>query len=382
MDKLAIIAFWNISEQDNKFYIASTHYSYLEYACSKFSKVYLVSSSLVKENISGLSELSSFNNLEVVKLPFIAHYADAYRYFFRIINVFKKIAKKTDIIYCRVPDPFCWFPAFIAKRKTIMHYVGDTIDATWHNQQWNVFHKTVLLLGYLPEYILTLIASARCTVYTNGKHLQNKLLKYKIKAQPVISSTIGIAELKEPKPFLRSVPPKMIYVGYLRFAKGMNLFKRLWLKLKLIYPNFKFDVVGTGEMAQDITDFVKANSLEENVILHGHIDCKSTLKQMLRDSDLFIFPSLSEGSPRVVIEAMAEGLPVLSTPVGSLPDTFIDGKTIRYFNFDREDEVLRLINEYLTDSKPFEIMRNCAFEIVKRSYTKEKFLSQIYSLEK
>lgn len=377
---IAFLASWNLLKVRGEYFIMGTHYTYLQYASMHFDKIYLISSVRDSDEKSNQKSIAEFHNIEVVELPNTTSYVGAISNVKRYYEAIKYVKDKVDFIYCRVPDPFCWLPRLKYGMPSVMHFVGDTIDATKHNEKWNWFRKAIMITGYLPEYALTLLASKKSTTYTNGPHIHEKLKKYGIKSTVVISSTVSESELVNPDCFRQAIPPKMIYVGFLRFAKGMNLLKTLWLMLKSAYPDFHFDVVGNGEMETDIKKFVTEHNIEDNVKIHGRIDDRDKLRSLLRTSDLFIFPSLSEGSPRVVIEAMAEGVPVISTPVGSLPGTFTDGDTIRYFNFNNAEQAYSIIEEYCRDSMPFKAMRDRAFKEVCNKYTKEKFLAQIYSL--
>jgi len=376
----AILTSWNLLKVHGEFFVSGTHYTYLQYASEHYEKIYLISSIRNADEEGNQKSINEFKNIEVVELPTVSRYIGAIRNFKHYCRAIKYVKDKVDFIYCRVPDPFCYLPRLKYSMPSVMHFVGDTIDATKHNEKWNWFRKAVMITGYLPEYALTLLASKKSTTYTNGPHIHEKLKKYGIKSTVVISSTVSDSELVNPEAFRNTIPPKMIYVGFLRFAKGMNLLKDLWILLKNTYPDFQFDVVGGGEMETDIKTFIGEHNLESNVILHGRIDDRNRLRSLLRDSDLFIFPSLSEGSPRVVIEAMAEGVPVLSTPVGSLPGTFIDGDTIRYFDFNNAELAYSIIDEYCHNTQPFQDMRNRAFSVVRDKYTKEKFLAKIYSI--
>lgn len=378
--RLGILASWNLLKVNGKYFIGGTHYTYLQYSSAHFEKVFLVTSVRCVDSPNNQMSIAAFSNIEVVELPAVNSYAGAILNFKDYCRAISYIKHKVDLVYCRVPDPFCWLPKLKYKMPSVMHFVGDTIDATLRNEKWSKFRKLIMIGGYLPDYALTLLASKKSTVYTNGMHLQAKLAQLRISATAVISSTVGEADLSQPDKFRKNTPPRMIYVGYLRFAKGMNLLKNLWLKLKQEWPDFKFDVVGNGEMENEVRRFVTTNGLSDNVILHGRIDSRPELKSLLRQADLFVFPSLSEGSPRVVIEAMAEGVPVISTPVGSLPGTFSDGDTIKYFDFDNVVEAYGLVKDFVEHPETFNLMRKRAYENVSSKYTIEKFLSQVYSL--
>ena len=378
MHNIALLVSWNLLKVKNQFYIGGMHYTYIQYVAKRFDKVFLISSVRLSQTSNNQLALECFDNVEVVELPAVDSYVGAlcnYKYYCRAIAA---VRPNVDFFYCRVPDPFCWLPRLKYETPSIMHFVGDTIDATMHNEKWSWLHKVIMICGYLPEYFLTLKSARHSKVYTNGQHIRNKLSKYHISATAVISSTVSYSDLKSPMRFRGGIPPRMIYVGYLRFAKGMNLLKKLWLILKKKWPDFKFDLVGNGEMENEIKEFIIENNLSKNIVMHGSIDNRGELKKIMQNADLFVFPSLSEGSPRVIIEAMGEGLPVISTPVGSLPHTFIDKDTIRYFDFNNVDQAYSLIQEYCLYPKVFEEQRNKAFLRVKTQFTIENFLSQVF----
>lgn len=75
----------------------------------------------------------------------------------------------------------------------------------------------------------------------------------------------------------------------------------------------------------DIKKFVKEKNLESFVSFYGRLEGEEK-ERKLKDADLFVFPSYSEGSPFSVVEAMEYGLPVIATRVGNLPEIFEDEK--------------------------------------------------------
>lgn len=382
---ITILASWSLVKSRGGIFIPTTHYLYLKYISSMYDNVYVISPlSIVKKNeTNNYGELLNISNVHVVQLPNIVSYIDAIKKIRSYYSALKQVVDKVDVVYCRVPDPFSWMPTLIFKKKCIMHFVGDTIDATRHNEKWSWIKKKLMITGYLPEYWLTLMAARRNRVYTNGPHLVKKLAKHRVNATPVISSTVFKKDLcNNFKPLPISQGRIIItYIGYIRYAKGLNCLMDFCKLLCEANVSYRFHIIGDGEMFEDVKSFIENKSLTDYVTLHGHIDNKEETNRILRNSDLFFFPSLSEGSPRVVIEAMAQGTPVLSTPVGSLPGTFKDKETIRFFDFNDSKKALSIVKEYIQNPKPFETQRDLAFQMVAECFTIEKFLSKVFTYE-
>ena len=66
-------------------------------------------------------------------------------------------------------------------------------------------------------------------------------------------------------------------------------------------------------------------NIQDKVSFPGYLVGNEKVENLLA-SDVFVFPSFSEGCPVALLEAMGAGLPVITTPVGGIPDIFIDGK--------------------------------------------------------
>ena len=382
MNKIAILASWNLFYINNNYYIPNIHYLYLEYASNNFQKVYLICP-VSRGELKKDGDPIILKNVEIIELPECDSYLKAMKHWNSYYKAIKSIINKVDFIYCRVPDPFSWMPALLFKKKTIMHFVGDTIDATNHNEKWPLLKKKLMIAGYIPEYWLTLKAAQRSKVYTNGSHLKSKLAKHNIKATSVISSTVHSKDLHND---FNSLPNNnniitFSYIGYIRYAKGINCLLNFCKEMKEKNINYLFHIIGDGEMMDDAKRYIINEKLEDNIILHGHISNREEINKILRESDIFFFPSLSEGSPRVIIEAMAQGVPVMSTPVGSLPETFNDGETIRFFEMNDVEGAIRIVQDFSIDVNSFKEQRESAFRKVCENFTIEKFLSKVYSYD-
>jgi glycosyltransferase involved in cell wall biosynthesis len=95
--------------------------------------------------------------------------------------------------------------------------------------------------------------------------------------------------------------------------------KDYWLLLSTIpeltqeFPDIRFLWVGTGDQELQLRSAVRAGNLEGKVLFAGF---RTDVPRLLAASDLFVLPSLYEGAPFSVLEAMAYGCPIVATAAG------------------------------------------------------------------
>jgi glycosyltransferase involved in cell wall biosynthesis len=114
--------------------------------------------------------------------------------------------------------------------------------------------------------------------------------------------------------------PRVLFVGSLRPFKQPQLL----LDAALRFPQADFRIVGEGHLGQELKKRVERERLT-NVSLLGVKDAEQ-LRTEYRRSDVFLFPSAWEGSPKVILEAAACGLPVIARNT-YVPETVVHGVT-------------------------------------------------------
>jgi glycosyltransferase involved in cell wall biosynthesis len=87
--------------------------------------------------------------------------------------------------------------------------------------------------------------------------------------------------------------------------------------------NVKLTIGGNGEINR-LKQAIKFQQIESMVNFVGWVSGEQK-QRLLAESDVYLLPSYSEGLPMSILEAMNAGLPVLSTPVGGIPEIVIDG---------------------------------------------------------
>jgi glycosyltransferase involved in cell wall biosynthesis len=106
-------------------------------------------------------------------------------------------------------------------------------------------------------------------------------------------------------------------VANLRGGKGHDVLLRAAVDVIARHPHVRFRFVGDGPLRPALEQQARALGVSGHVEFMGHQD---DIQTVLRDSDLFAFPSLMEAFPNAVMEAMAAGLPVVATATGGVPE--------------------------------------------------------------
>ncbi|MGH2651745.1 MAG: glycosyltransferase, partial [Actinomycetota bacterium] len=120
-------------------------------------------------------------------------------------------------------------------------------------------------------------------------------------------------------------PPTTIgTLANLRPEKGLRQLLGAAARVVRRAPNARFAIWGDGPLRGELALAVRAMALTGAVELRGPTHAPD---DVLRQCDIFVLPSLSEASSNVVLEAMATGLPVVTTRVGGMPGLVDHGRT-------------------------------------------------------
>lgn len=379
MVKKILIHAWAIEKKENKYFLPFSHWIYLKEIVKYYDEVVLLSSCIHLESHETCEniEINSFENVSVYELPAARGYVNSIKHFFSYLKGYRSITGVTTY-YSRYPTPFGWLQKIYGKNKErIIHYVGDPADVTRNNPNFSTLKKVILLSGFSLEVILYRWACKGAKVYTNGHHLAAKLQKKKIPAIPLISSTLNDSDFHFAEKTISPKNANFIYLGYLRTAKGVETVIKAFALYNERYPNSTLTIIGSGELNSFLKEFVIKSNIR-NVRFLGHIEDRNRLNMELRLADIFLFASLSEGSPRVILEAMANGLAVISTPVGSLPTTFTNNEDILFADFNSPEAFFKAMMFLAGDNTGYNNIRISSFKKA-QSHTTKKFIKRIFN---
>lgn len=218
------------------------------------------------------------------------------------------IAEKPDVIHTHRYALQYTIPAAIFARIPIrihtVHNVAEKEVGRLQRKLHNIFYK---FCKVVPVSISPLVKKSVEREY----RLPEKQL-------PMIYNGINLDKCK-PKDIYKESIEKIVILHIGRQSIQKNHIGLLEA-FKIVHdnmPNTELKLIGTGELRESILDKIGDLGLQDCVELLG---LKDNVSPYLHNADIFVLPSLWEGMPITLIEAMATGLPIVATEVGGIPD--------------------------------------------------------------
>lgn len=143
-------------------------------------------------------------------------------------------------------------------------------------------------------------------------------------------------------------PARIISVARLVEKKGIEYALLAFARVHAALPNIEYEIIGDGPLAKKLAALISENGLSDCVRMNGWMD-RDEVMTRLRNSDILLAPSVTgvngdqEGIPVAIMEAMAIGLPVISTQHGGIPEIItnnISGYLVRERDVDALAEAI------------------------------------------
>jgi len=182
--------------------------------------------------------------------------------------------------------------------KRWLYIFGEKLASYWRDK--------IIVLGEKEKQIAI-----------NYKICPEKKLKVRRHSIPIASFLDKDIARKE----LGLPPDKKIIGTVANFYPPKGLEYLIEAAAKINNPDIIFTVIGDGPLRENFKFKISNSKLENIFILLGE---KENAAQYLRAFDLFVLPSVKEGAPYVILEAMAAGLPIIATDVGNVNEMLKD----------------------------------------------------------
>ena len=119
--------------------------------------------------------------------------------------------------------------------------------------------------------------------------------------------------------------PVLLFVGRVAHEKNISFLLKVVEQVRTEIPDILFVIAGEGPAQNSLKQNVKHLGISENVMFIGYLDRHTELNNCYRSADIFIFASRTETQGLVLLEAMAQGLPVVSTAELGTRDVLKEG---------------------------------------------------------
>ncbi len=139
----------------------------------------------------------------------------------------------------------------------------------------------------------------------------------------------------------------LLFVGRLRIRKGLEVLLEALAQVRAELPEVRLLVAGDGEHRESVERALLRLGQEQAVDLLGRCDGER-VQELLRSSRALVVPSIYEGMPLVVLEAMEAGLPVVASRVSGMPEVVEDGESGWLVPAERPGLLAAALREVLT----------------------------------
>ena len=142
--------------------------------------------------------------------------------------------------------------------------------------------------------------------------------------------------------------PVLVHVGRLAFEKNIDFLLRMLVRVKARVPEVLLLIAGEGPARRDLERQARTLGLADNTRFLGYLDRDGPLEDCYCAGDAFIFASSTETQGLVLLEAMALGVPVVSTAVMGTKEVLAEGRGCLIAEEDEQDfadKCLRLLGD-------------------------------------
>ena len=165
----------------------------------------------------------------------------------------------------------------------------------------------------------------------------------------------------------------IVSVGQLEKVKGIDILIKALSKIEHEFSDFKLIIIGDGKEKENLKNLSSNLKIQDKIEFKGKLSLKET-KDVIKNCYSLVLSSLSEGLPRVLMEAMALGKPVIASNVGGIPELIKENENGFLFEKGNSEELAQKLRVLLKDEVLVKKMGKKGKEIIENKFSNEKYV--------
>lgn len=265
---------------------------------------------------------------KIYRLPFPYDHFKGIRNLFAMYKILKKIERENDLLIVQVPI-VGFIPLLFIGKPVIYHLCSNVLTASANRFKYSgislfVSRSFAFLIHKIQQL---LFEKKRNRLIVNGEELG--LIYAKYNPLVVVSSTVYSSELVDPSVVSNYTGGdfKILFVGRPSKEKGIDQLMSAFRMLLERKHQVSLHMIGVEK--DDLLNGLLGKNIPETIIdkieLHGFVSWGEQFKATVSQCHCLVMSSVSEGTPRVLIEARALGCPVIATRIGGVGSSVTDG---------------------------------------------------------
>ena len=269
--------------------------------------------------------------------------------FYDIVHIHFSLA-----VSARRKYPFFKLAKLFGKITVIHLHCGSQIDDIWNGTYQTMFEQC--------DYGILLSESLKSKIEEHTGRSENLRVVYN--PCPSIANVSGYEKKNQ-----------ILFSGTLYGGKGYKDLIRAFAGLSKNHPDWKLVFAGNGEVEQARV-LATELGISDQIELLGWVSGEAKHK-VFCESKALCLPSYAEGFPMAVLDAWAYGLPVVTTPVGGIPDVAQDGVNMLLFEPGDVDVLSKQLEKIITDDKLRQSLSRESMEMARGPFALDTVTGQV-----
>ncbi|MEM2373361.1 MAG: GT4 family glycosyltransferase PelF [Thermoproteota archaeon] len=286
----------------------------------------------------------------------------------KILEVYK--TEKPDIIHANNRFFFTTICSVILKKivgkplVTTLHLGPMSLDMRILNFFINVYEKTV------SKWIIT--NSDKIIAVSNAVMKHALSLGAPYKKIKVVPNGVDLKEFS-PGEFRKAERKKIIFIGRLFPNKGIQYLVEAAPIILARHPDVEFIIIGKGPMETELKKLIGRLNVEHAFRFLGIVP---SIPEIMRECDIFVRPSLTEGMPLTILEAMACGLPIIASKIPGTSEVVKDGETGILIKPGDVKQLSDAVIKLIEDENYAKRIRARAYEFIRNHYSWDRIAEE------